>query len=278
MTAESPPEFEAFLSYCHEDQERVQSVHAALEKANIRVWRDAGQIVGGDAWIKNIEAGLSQSNCVVLFNSRSALRSVWVQREWNVALALNKRIVPVRLDDADVPLLLKATEFVEFHDASQLDKAVEGIVRGIRGARASIRESGMESGPQTLSNPSVIGPDITVLNRMIQSESNNERNLALARWCAAGIGLLAVIGLMIWAGATRNGWTALLALTPLAISGAISWVITSQLRSSRSTALRLATIKDGIELYCPKQGPCAQFRTELEKILKQRAGIQEVGR
>lgn len=59
MTAEPLPQFDAFLSYCHEDQERVRSIQMALERLEVRVWRDTGQIVGGDEWIKNIEAGLS---------------------------------------------------------------------------------------------------------------------------------------------------------------------------------------------------------------------------
>lgn len=275
MTAEPLPQFDAFLSYCHEDQERVRSIQMALERLEVRVWRDTGQIVGGDEWIKNIEAGLSQSACVVLFNSRSALASVWVQRERNVALALNKRIVPVRLDDADVPLLLRATEFIDFHDDSQLDAIVERIVGGIRGAPTAPPEFA----PEVLSNPSVVGPDIRVLNRMIESESNNERYLAYARWGAAGLGVLAGAGVMLWGGAKQGGeWTMLLALAPLVVGGAITWVITAQLQARRSTRLRWTTIKDGIELYCPRQEPCSKFRKQLENILTERAGIQEVHR
>jgi hypothetical protein len=272
MTAEPRAEFDAFLSYCREDEERVRPVHAALQRLNLRVWRDTGQIESGDAWIKHIELGLSESNCVVLFNSRRALKSVWVQREWNVALALNKRVVPVRLDESDVPLLLKTIEYVDFQDAGQLEAALERVVRGIRGSAGTL----VSPEPEALSNPSVVGHDTKILNRMIQREWNNARKLAVVRWSALAIGLLAFAGLMIWAGVTQKHWIAVLALSPLAISGTIAWVITARLRFSRSTALRLSAIKDGIDLYCPKQGPCVQFRTELEKILKQGAGIQEV--
>src|SRR6266496_2203025 len=112
MTPQPQAQFDVFLSYSSDDEGRVLRVQEALEKQGLRVWRDRGQIPAGESFIRRIEAGLSQSRCVVLFNSQNALASTWVQREWNVALTLNMRIIPVRLDDSEVPLMLRPQEFV----------------------------------------------------------------------------------------------------------------------------------------------------------------------
>jgi hypothetical protein len=271
MTAEPPTRFDAFLSYAREDEDRIGPVQRALEQLNVRVWRDTGQIRPGDIWLKNIEIGLRQSDCVVLFNSQHALASEWVRREWNVALALNKRIVPVRLDDDAIPLLLTTIEFIDMRESTEFPMLIQHIVSGIR---ASMMTSPIPE-PEVLTNPSVIGQDVTILQRMIQSERRKGHNLTLSQWSVVFLGLAAVTALMSFGGTQTRWIVTVTAVTPLAISGAILWVITALLRSSHSTVLRLTSIKDGIELYCPKQQQCLEFRAALEKLLKDGAGIRE---
>ncbi|HEX9454058.1 MAG TPA: toll/interleukin-1 receptor domain-containing protein [Candidatus Binatia bacterium] len=271
MSAASTTQYDAFLSYCREDEPHVLAVQQALEQRQVTVWRDVGQIRAGDPWIKNIESGLRQSRCMILFNSQRALQSEWVQREWNVALTLNMRIIPVRLDDADVPLLLKPLEFIELCETSRLEQAVEQIAIGIRAAGSTV----IAAPPKVESNPSALGRDVTVLDRMIRSQEGALNNLTAARWTAAGVGLAVVVGTALWGSSVPLLWTAIMSIGALIISGAIAWAITAQLNSNRSAVARLTTIKDAIELYCPQQQPCVEFRGELEKILRERAGIRE---
>jgi TIR domain-containing protein len=274
MAKEAETPFDVFLSYCRADEAQVRLLQDSLERLEVRVWRDTGQILPGDTWIKNIETGLRQSNCVLLFNSERALASEWVQREWNVALALKKRIVPVRLDGADLPLLLTATEFIDFHENDDVQKTAEQIFRGIRRATSVPPQQT----PEAASNPSVIGRDVAILDRMIENQRKNERSLQVARYSAALLAFTAAVAIIAWSGAALTLWTAIGVIAALMVAGAIAWAITARLNSSRSTTLRLGTIKDAIELYCPQQAPCVQFRTELEKFLKERAGVKEVQR
>ncbi|HWH76843.1 MAG TPA: toll/interleukin-1 receptor domain-containing protein [Candidatus Binatus sp.] len=271
MDSPSTAQYDAFLSYCRDDETRVLAVQQALEQRGIAVWRDVGQIKAGDPWIKNIENGLRQSRCMVLFNSQPALQSEWVQREWNVALTLNMRIIPVRLDAADVPLLLKPLEFIDLCDPTRLDEAIAAIVTGIRAEAAPV----IAPKPVATANPSALGRDVTILDRMIHNQEGALGNLATARWAAGGLGLAVALGAVIWGNQAPLIWTATMALGALIIGGAITWAITAQLNSNRSAVTRLSTIKDAIELYCPQQQPCVEFRTELEKILRERAGIKE---
>jgi hypothetical protein len=268
MNAQQAPEFDVFLSYSRDDEARVHPLCDALERAGLRVWRDTGQIAAGDSWIKKIEHGLSRSRAVVLINSANALASEWVQREWNVALTLNLRIIPVRLDDAEVPVLLRSVEFIDLSGDADPGDAVREIAAVVRGELAPER-------PDTrgaASNPSVLGRDITVLERMIERENRTVRTLEIARWTVVilGVGLASLAALV--APGPRTLW---MAAASLAIPAAVAWTITAQIRANRAEMMRLSSIKDAIELYCPKQPPCMAFRTKLEAILRERAGMKE---
>src|SRR5262249_55110997 len=125
------------------------------------------------------------------------------------------------------------------------------------------------------SNPSVLGQDVKVIDRMISGEQRTAQRLEAARWVAAFGGIGAGAGVLTLGGGAGELWRSVAAAGALAIAGAIAWVITAQLGLNRSEIRRLEGIKDGIELYCPSQPACADFRVRLEAILKKLAGIGE---
>ena len=270
MNPQPNSQFDVFLSYSRDDEVIVLAVQKALEELGLRVWRDGPQIAAGESFIKKIETGLSQSRCVLLFNSQKALASAWVQREWNVALTLNMRIIPVRLDDSDLPLMLRPVEFIDLRDSSRLEFAARQIAEGLRGAVAPQPVSSQSS-----SNPSVLGKDVIVIERMIADERMAGRRLDAARWTAAVVGVAVAASVIVLGGGGQVPWNLAAAAGSLIIAGAIVWAITAQLGLSRSEMKRLKGIKDGIELYCPNQQACAGFRIQLETILKKLAGIAE---
>ena len=148
MAPQSKPGYDVFLSYSREDEARVSAVHDALQRTQLSVWRDTGQIVAGDSFISGIESGLGCSRCVVVFCSAAAIASKWVQREWNVALTLNTRIIPVRLDDSELPLMLRTLDYIDLRDMSRVEDAVREIVQAVSGAPAAVPQP-----PRSASSP-----------------------------------------------------------------------------------------------------------------------------
>jgi len=265
-----PAQLDAFLSYSREDEPRVRQIQEALQAQGFALWRDGARVVPGDSFIAQISSGLEQSRCLILFNSASALASQWVSTEWNAALALRRRIIVVRMDGTDAPAILRATEWVDLQDSSQFDAAIRQIADGIRGAA-----SGPAPNPASGSNPSVVGQDRIVLERMIEAERRSGRNLERARAVAAviAVALVAAIAILGWGGSLL--WIAVMAAGVAAVSCAGAWAFAARLRTVRLECARLDALKNGIELYCPNQPPCLPFRVKLEAILKQRAGISE---
>jgi hypothetical protein len=269
MTPQSKAEYDVFLSYSREDEPRVAAMHDALSGMRLSVWRDTGQIVAGDSFIGRIENGLGCSRCVVVFCSGAALASKWVQREWNVALTLNTRIIPVRLDDSELPLMLRMLDFVDLRDPRRLDQAVREIAEAVSGQPLP---APTPAAPAVASNPSVLGRDVVVIDRIITREERNAASIARARLAAVVLGLILAGASGIFAPA---GLTIALGGACVLIAGALVVAFTAKLNAVRTEARRLSSIKDGIELYCPGQPACIDFRIRLENILKQAAGMKE---
>lgn len=90
-----------FISYSHDDRNRVLPILRLLQLARCRVWYDDG-IKGGDNWRVTLADKIRDPNCVgvVLFSSKKSVSSHFVSEEVDIALECHRRIITVRLDDA----------------------------------------------------------------------------------------------------------------------------------------------------------------------------------
>jgi signal recognition particle subunit SEC65 len=66
----------AFISYVHEDTERVDALCTALKAAGIAVWRDREQLWPGDEWKVEIRRAIEQNSLafIACFSDASAVR------------------------------------------------------------------------------------------------------------------------------------------------------------------------------------------------------------
>ena len=91
-----------FISYSRLDQERVEKLAQALERAGLSVWWDR-RIKSGESFDRVIEQAIAEAKAVIVAWSRHSTDSSWVRAEAGFALEKSK-LVPVRLDDASPPL------------------------------------------------------------------------------------------------------------------------------------------------------------------------------
>ncbi len=99
-----------FLSYAAEDRERVRPVVARLEERNWSVWWDR-RILPGQHWPEVIEEALRDCRVVVVIWTDRSVKSRWVRLEASAGVQIDG-LVPIRLDEADVPF-----EFKHIHAA-----------------------------------------------------------------------------------------------------------------------------------------------------------------
>lgn len=112
--------FDVFISYSHTDYELVQRTLAEVRRRipSLKVWIDREKINPGDDWSSTIVRAASEASLFLLFGSKNAFESHWVQRE--IGIALQKKIldkVPVVLlaqDKAAIPTDLAKYQYIDF--------------------------------------------------------------------------------------------------------------------------------------------------------------------
>ena len=111
-----------FISYSHSDEEAVAVITNQLAENKFDVWQDQKKLRGGESWPKRVGEAIRDSDAFILFWSKSASMSDYVELEWSTALALKKVIIPFFLDDTTLPAALAAIQGV--HGIEGLAKAL----------------------------------------------------------------------------------------------------------------------------------------------------------
>lgn len=120
-----------FISYAHEDLERVRALVAVLEANHLSVWWDR-TIPAGKSFRQLIESGIADARCVVVLWSRDSITSKWVQEEADEGLR-REILVPVLLDDIAPPLgfrSIQAANLTHWHDDAD-DPAIRRLLDDI---------------------------------------------------------------------------------------------------------------------------------------------------
>lgn len=106
---------QVFLSYNAEDREWASQFARSLAAANVGLWSADSQLRPGDDWRAKLAEALRESRTIVLVLSRKSIASPWVAFEWGAALADDKRIIPVLVEDIpleDLPPFVRTRQFL----------------------------------------------------------------------------------------------------------------------------------------------------------------------
>jgi hypothetical protein len=278
MQAPAQPEFEfdVFLSYSRADEAMVRRLQDALLAVGFSVWRDKGEISGGSDFLSRIEDGLRKSRAVLIFCSATASASEWVETEWHSARVLKTQIIPIRLDDSEVPLLLKTLSLIDLRNPERFDEAVSAVMDALSGTlaqRSSHVDVPTASAPVT-ALPSVLRLELESLNRMINREEQFVEKLKRTRNKVAVAGLLFAVALTIVAAASLSPqWAISSGCGCTLLTAGLMLAFASQSRSRRAKCGVLSALREGIQVYCPAQPSCVAFRQRFEHLLRETAQI-----
>lgn len=108
-----------FLSYSDEDKTTVKRIAGLLQKKGWTVWWDT-DIAAGQRYDTAIETELKNAACVIVLWTKRSVNSEWVRNEANEALSNNK-LIPLMLENAEVPLQFRRVEAVMLADWDRED-------------------------------------------------------------------------------------------------------------------------------------------------------------
>ncbi|MEQ9590895.1 MAG: tetratricopeptide repeat protein [Parvibaculaceae bacterium] len=104
--AYSGEESYTFVSYAHDDADRVYPILTALHERGFNIWYDEG-IEPGTSWRDELAAAISAAGCVLFLVSRSSVRSRNCLKEINFALSTDRDIALAYLEETPLPPALE---------------------------------------------------------------------------------------------------------------------------------------------------------------------------
>jgi TIR domain len=124
-----------FLSYSHEDRERVRAIVAQLEAQGWSVWWDR-RLIPGQHWEGQLRDELKNCRAVVVIWTRNSVRSAWVHLEASAGLAIDG-LVPIQLDRFDTAPIPSKFEQIHAADLSawtvgSSNSEFESVLRALR--------------------------------------------------------------------------------------------------------------------------------------------------
>lgn len=108
-----------FLSHSSKDKEFVRRLANDLKGRDVPVWLDEWELKVGDSLVAKIQQGIQESGWLAIILSKNSVASSWVTIELNAGLAteLEKKqvfVLPILVEDCDIPLFLKDKLFADF--------------------------------------------------------------------------------------------------------------------------------------------------------------------
>ncbi len=128
-----------FLCHAHQDKKQVKTIYQRLSAAGFKPWMDTFDLVGGEPWQPAIEKAIRNSNFFLACLSKETInKRGFVQREIKAALDIwlemlpgDIYIIPLRLEECDVPESLSRYQWVDYFDNDGWDRLVKGLYKGM---------------------------------------------------------------------------------------------------------------------------------------------------
>lgn len=102
-----------FISYSHSNIKEVEKIVASLQDSGIEVWFDK-KLVAGQEWQEALRQEIFGCDAFLYMLGKESLVSRWCQWEFHHALSSQKSILPVLLEEVDLPEYLKDIQYIDF--------------------------------------------------------------------------------------------------------------------------------------------------------------------
>lgn len=128
-----------FICHASDDKGRFVLEFANKLWANgVNAWMDLWEISLGDSLVDRIfDEGLRNADACIVVVSQSSVTKPWVRKELNTAVVKSIesdfRLIPVVLDDCEVPEALKSLYWIRIKDINNYDSELSKIVSSIFG-------------------------------------------------------------------------------------------------------------------------------------------------
>jgi len=146
-----------FLSYSHHDRSFVDRLRADLVGQGIAVWLDDHEIAIGESLAERIRVGIDTTDYFGVVISRHSVKSEWVRREVDIATNLEiegrLRVLPLRIDDSELPAFLLGKRYADFRPGATYSDALASLLRRLTSDEIAASSSRTQSYRMPLPRP-----------------------------------------------------------------------------------------------------------------------------
>jgi len=126
----------AFLCYAKDDKPKVLPLYNRLLTSEVDVWFDEEKLLGGQNWQQEIPNAVKRSDVfIVCLSKKSIDKEGYIQKEIKFALDMADEkaegsiyIIPVRLEDCEVPERFNKIQWTDFFEENGYDKLLRTLI------------------------------------------------------------------------------------------------------------------------------------------------------
>jgi peptidoglycan hydrolase-like protein with peptidoglycan-binding domain len=129
------------MSYVNSDADRVRELVARLESAGFSSWMFEKDLRGGDKWEEETNRAMLRAGAVIVCLSRASAQGLrnssdgrHYQKEIEFALRLDSLVIPVRLEETEVPEILSSRLAVDLYEEQGFERLLEVLQQSLPNA------------------------------------------------------------------------------------------------------------------------------------------------
>jgi len=128
-----------FISYSSKDDAFARKLVEKLEQIGVQVWIDYLELKVGDSLTEKISTAIDQCDYLAVILSSSSVSSKWVNLELAQAMTnelggKNLKVLPILIEDCEMPSFLKDKVYIDFREATdsqKFDQNVQKLARSL---------------------------------------------------------------------------------------------------------------------------------------------------
>jgi hypothetical protein len=137
-----------FISHSTANDSFVNRLSDELQIRGIQSWVDHRDMPAGSRWVAELETALTGSDVMLLVLSEASTSSSYVESEWHTFFNMGRKIIPLRLDNCEVPLFLRTFHQVDFRQSERFTEAFASLLQVLPDLELTMRSNPFKESAQ----------------------------------------------------------------------------------------------------------------------------------
>ncbi|MGF1535113.1 MAG: toll/interleukin-1 receptor domain-containing protein [Elainellaceae cyanobacterium] len=138
-----------FLSYARKDGNTAAAqLRQDLQRSGFQIWRDIEDMRSGQDWKNQLRQAIKAVDAVLVLLTPASVASQYVTWEWETAQTLDKRVIPILVQDCNVPQDLNRLHYHRLDTPENYVSGLMGLVRDLIQLSTDAKEATQPKPPE----------------------------------------------------------------------------------------------------------------------------------